>query len=266
VLPLSLFRDPIIAVSTVAVFLFGMGMFGVIVYVPLFMQAVLGVSATRSGSLLTPLMLAFVVASVISGNLMSRTGRYRVLALIGAALATGGMFLMAAMDANTAQRVVIINMIFAGLGMGMAQPVYTLAVQNVAPPAQMGAATASTQFFRSIGATLGVAVFGSVMLTLYHDRFQSNIPRGTPARALTPFQNPLLLAQIRPRLEAAFGAYPGGAQLLHKLLDNVRAALVYGLHAIFVMGAVLMVLAVVVNLFLREVPLRRKHHGHVAVE
>jgi EmrB/QacA subfamily drug resistance transporter len=266
VLPLSLFRDPIIAVSTVAVFLFGMGMFGVIVYVPLFMQAVLGVSATRSGSLLTPLMLAFVVASVISGNLMSRTGRYRVLALIGAALATGGMFLMAAMDANTAQRVVIINMIFAGLGMGMAQPVYTLAVQNVAPPAQMGAATASTQFFRSIGATLGVAVFGSVMLTLYHDRFQSNIPRGTPARALTPFQNPLLLAQIRPRLETAFGAYPGGAQLLHKLLDNVRAALVYGLHAIFVMGAVLMVLAVVVNLFLREVPLRRKHHGHVAVE
>jgi len=261
VLPLSLFRDRIIAVSTIAVFLFGMGMFGVIVYVPLFMQAVLGVSATRSGSLLTPLMLAFVVASMASGNIMARTGRYRVMALVGAGLATIGMFLMAAMDGDTPQWVVIRNMIIAGLGMGIAQPIYTLAVQNVAPPAQMGAATASTQFFRSIGATLGVAVFGSVLLTMYHDRFQRSIPPGTPARLVSLFDNPLQLQRGLP----STGAVPPSAMvMLQQLWSNVRLALLAGLHSIFVMGAVLMVVAVAVNFFLREVPLRKKHHASVA--
>ena len=260
-LPLTLFRDPIIAVSSVAVFLLGIGMFGVILYVPLFMQGVLGISATRSGSLLTPLMLGAVVASVLAGNLIGRTGRYRSLAIIGATLTTLGMILMALMDANTTQWEVVRNMIIAGFGVGLMQPIYTLVVQNVAPPAQMGAATASTQFFRMIGATVGVAVFGSILLTKYHHSFESNVPPGTPARALIPFKEPLMLMQIRPRLEAAFGQAPGGTALLHKLLANVRAALVEGLHSIFVMGAILMVVAMIVNLFLREVPLRKKVHA-----
>src|SRR5579864_2868046 len=101
-LPLWLFRDPIIAVSSVAVFLLGIGMFGVILYVPLFMQGVLGISATRSGSLLTPLLVSAVIASIAAGNIIGRTGRYRALAVGGSALATAGMFLMAAMNGNTA--------------------------------------------------------------------------------------------------------------------------------------------------------------------
>jgi len=263
-LPLGLFRDPVIVVSSVAVFLLGIGTFGVILYVPLFMQGVLGISATTSGSLLTPLLLAAVVASIAAGNIIGRTGRYRTVAVAGSALATLGMFLMAAMNGNTTYWEVVRNMIIAGLGIGIMQPIYTLVVQNVAPRAQMGAATASTQFFRSIGATLGVAVFGSIMLTLYHGSFQRSIPPGTPPRVLGAFNNPLLLMQIRPRLEAQFGKFPGGMELLHKLLDNVRIALVDGLHAIFLMGAILMVVAVVVNMFLREVPLRKKVHAHGA--
>ena len=258
VLPLWLFRDPIIGVASVAVFLLGVGMLGVILYVPLFMQGVMGVSATRSGSLLTPMLLAAVASSMMSGGLIGRTGRYRNLAIFGSVLAAAGMFLLARMDQNTQQWEVILNMILAGFGIGIMQPIYTLVVQNVAPPAQMGAATASTQFFRSIGATVGVAVFGSVLLSKYHERFQAGIPPGTPARALMPFDNPLLLVQIRPRLESQFALFPGGAQLLHKLFENVRAALVVGTHAIFLMGAILMAIAVVVNLFLREVPLRKK--------
>lgn len=263
VLPLSLFRDRIIAVSSIAVFLFGFGMFGVIVYVPLFMQAVLGVSATRSGSLLTPLMLAFVVASMASGNIMSRTGRYRGLAVIGAGLATLGLYLMTAMDANTPQWVVIRNMIVAGIGMGIAQPIFTLAVQNVAPPAQMGAATASTQFFRSIGSTLGVAVFGSLLLTIYHERFRQIIPPGIPQRLMTAFDNPL---QLQRGDVGRLGLQAGDFVLLQQVFANVRQALLAGLHSVFVMGTTLMVLAVIVNFFLREVPLRRKHHEQAAVE
>jgi EmrB/QacA subfamily drug resistance transporter len=257
-LPLWLFREPIIAVSSVAVFVLGVGMFGVILYVPLFMQGVLGVSATQSGSLLTPLLIAAVVSSVAAGQIIGKTGRYRWLAVSGAVLATIGMFMMAAMDGSTTQGEVVRNMIIAGIGIGIMQPIYTLVVQNVAPPHHMGAATASTQFFRSIGSTVGVALFGSVLLSLYHSHFQANIPPGTPPRALVPFNNPLQLVQIRPRLEAAFGAYPGGTNLLHTLLNNVHDALIKGLHAIFLVGAILMSVGVVVNLFLREVPLRKR--------
>jgi EmrB/QacA subfamily drug resistance transporter len=263
-LPLWLFRDRIIAVSSIVVFLLGIGMFGVILYVPLFMQGVLGISATRSGSLLTPLLVGAVVAAIASGNIIARTGRYRTLAVCGSALATIGMFLMAAMNATTTHWEVVRNMIIAGLGIGIMQPIYTLVVQNVAPPAHMGAATASTQFFRSIGATVGVAVFGSILLTRYHDRFQSSIPPGTPAIALKPFKEPLMLMQMRTQLEAAFSLQPHGRDLLHKLLDNVRVALLDGLHYIFLAGALLMVVAVGANMLLRDVPLRKKTHGHAA--
>jgi EmrB/QacA subfamily drug resistance transporter len=259
-LPLWLFRDRTIAVSSIVVFLLGIGMFGVILYVPLFMQGVLGISATRSGSLLTPLLIGAVVAAIASGNIISRTGTYRLLAISGSVLATIGMFLLAAMNASTTHWEVVRNMIIAGLGIGFMQPIYTLVVQNVAPKEHMGAATASTQFFRSIGATVGVAVFGSILLTRYHERFQSSIPPGTPAVALEPFKEPLMLMQIRSRLEAMYSLQPHGADLLHLLLNNVRVALLDGLHDIFLAGAVLMVVAVGANLLLRDIPLRKTQH------
>jgi EmrB/QacA subfamily drug resistance transporter len=257
-LPLQLFANPIIAVSSIAVFVLGMGMFGVILYVPLFIQGVLGISATRSGSLLTPLLLGATCGSVAVGQIISRTGRYRWLAILGASLATAGMFCMSTMDKNTTNSQVVWYMVIAGLGMGLMQPIYTLVVQNVAPAAQRGAATASTQFFRSIGSTVGVAVFGSILLNIYHHDFERSIPPRTPTIALTPFKNPLLVVQFRQRLEEAFGKYPGGLDLLHKLLDNVRNSLVHGLHSIFILGAMLMAAGLLVNLFLREVPLRRR--------
>jgi EmrB/QacA subfamily drug resistance transporter len=257
-MPLWLFKEPIIAVSSIAVFMLGVGMFGVILYVPLFMQGVLGVSAKNSGVLLTPLLLGAVVGSIAAGQLVSRFGKYKMLVILGASLTTVGMFLMALMDKATTHGEVVRNMVIAGLGMGLMQPIYTLIVQNVAPPAHIGAATASTQFFRSIGSTVGVAVFGSIMLTRYHAEFDRLIPPGTPAMALAAFKNPLQLVAIRQRLELAFGKFPGGTELLHKLLENVRDALVNGLHAIFVLGAALMVVGLLVNLFLREVPLRKR--------
>jgi predicted MFS family arabinose efflux permease len=257
-MPLWLFKEPIIAVSSIAVFMLGVGMFGVILYVPLFMQGVLGVSAKNSGVLLTPLLLGAVVGSIAAGQLVSRFGKYKMLVILGAALTTVGMVLMALMDKATTHGEVVRNMVIAGLGMGLMQPIYTLIVQNVAPPAHIGAATASTQFFRSIGSTVGVAVFGSILLTRYHAEFDRLIPPGTPPAALAAFKNPLQLVAIRQRLEIAFARFPGGTDLLHKLLENVRDALVNGLHAIFVLGAILMVVGLAVNLFLKEVPLRKR--------
>ncbi len=258
VIPLALFRNPIIAICAIASFVLGMGMFGIIIYLPLFMQGVMGVSATQSGSLLTPLMMAAVVGSIAAGQFTSRTGKYKILALTGSFLLAVGMILFARMDGDTQRIEVVRGMVIVGLGIGLIQPVYTLAVQNAAPREHMGAATASSQFFRSIGSTMGVSIFGSVLLTIYKHDFANGVPPGTPSIALRPFNNPLMLAQIRPQLEAGFGHYPGGLELLKLLMGNVRISLIHGIHAIFVVGAIIMSCAVVLNAFLREVQLKSR--------
>jgi EmrB/QacA subfamily drug resistance transporter len=258
VIPLVLFRNPIIAICSVCAFLLGIGMFGVIIYLPLFMQGVLGASATQSGNLLTPLMMGAVVGSITGGQTVSRTGNYKGVALVGSTLVAIGMIVFARMGVDTPRIDVIYGMIISGLGMGLLQPVYTLAVQNVAPRRQMGAATSSTIFFRSIGSTVGVAVFGSIMLTRYHTAFDRAMPPHVPAAALPYFSNPLLLVQVRPQMEAAFARFPGGSALLQTLFDNVRSSLASGLHLIFVCSAVIMGIGVVLHLFLRSEPLRTR--------
>ncbi len=258
VIPLVLFRNPIISICSACSFVLGMGMFGVIIYLPLYMQGVLGVSATQSGSLLTPLMMGAVVGSISGGQAVSRTGRYKGVAVLGSILVATGMILFARMGANTPRIYVVYGMIIAGLGMGLLQPVYTLAVQNVAPRRQMGAATSSTIFFRSIGSTVGVAAFGSIMLTRYHNDFVRAIPANVPESTLPYFSNPLMMVQMRPQLEAAFGRQPGGLALLQTLFANVRSSLENGLHLIFISSAVIMVLAVVLHLLLRSEPLRTR--------
>jgi len=258
VIPLVLFKDPIIAICSICAFVLGMGMFGVIIYLPLFMQGVLGVSATQSGNLLTPLMMGAVVGSIVGGQTVSRTGTYKRVALIGSVCVAVGMIVFAQLSLDTARMTVIYGMVISGLGMGLLQPVYTLAVQNVAPRRQMGAATSSTIFFRSIGSTVGVAAFGSIMLTRYHAAFEAAMPAHVPPAALPYFANPLLLVQVRPQMEAAFARFPGGSALLQTLFDNVRASLASGLHRIFICSAVIMVLAVLLHVALRSEPLRTR--------
>jgi EmrB/QacA subfamily drug resistance transporter len=255
-IPLTLFRNPVISTCSLAVFILGMGMFGVIIYLPLFMQGVLGVSATQSGNLLTPLMMGAVAGSIVTGQMNARIGSYKIPAVLGSILVAIGMILFARMDGNTLRSYVVMGMIIAGIGMGLLQPVYTVAVQNSAPREHMGAATASTAFFRSIGSTVGVAVFGSLLLTKFHEDFDKGIPPGTPARALEYFKNPLMLGPMRSQLEAGFGQYPGGLQLLHALMANVRNALIHGLNRIFLSSAVIMSLAVILHILLKDVKLR----------
>ncbi|HMD36981.1 MAG TPA: MDR family MFS transporter [Vicinamibacterales bacterium] len=258
IIPLTFFRDPVIAVCSVAAFVLGIGMFGTIIYLPLFMQGVLGVSATQSGNLLTPLLMGVVVASAVCGQAISRTGEYKLLGIAGSLLVAVGMILFARMGAETSRLYVAIGMVIAGFGMGLLQPVYTLAVQNVAPRERMGAATSSTIFFRSIGSTVGVAAFGTVMLTRYHEEFTRTIPAVVPKVARPYFENPLLLMQVRPELEQRFRAVPGGGALLDRLMIGVKSALLHGLQQIFFWSAVIMSAAVLLHLVLKREPLRTR--------
>jgi EmrB/QacA subfamily drug resistance transporter len=257
-MPLVLFRNPTVSICSVAVFVLGMGMFGVIIYLPLFMQSVMGVSATQSGNLLTPLLMGSVVGSIATGQLNLHLRMYKPQAVAGSALVAAGMILFARMDGSTARAEVIRDMIIAGFGMGLLMPVYTVAVQNAVAREHMGAASALPTFFRSIGSTVGVAIFGSVLLTNYHSDFANSIPAGTPRSVLKSFSNPLMLAQIRPQLDSAFAAYPNGLSLLHTLLANVRTALLHGLQLIFVSSAAVMTAAILLNVMLKNVRLRHR--------
>jgi EmrB/QacA subfamily drug resistance transporter len=257
-IPLSLFREPIISMCSVGVFVAGTAMFGMIIYLPLFMQGVLGVTATRSGNLLTPLMLGIVVGTFICGLATMRLRSYKVPLVAGAALVVIGTILFAQMGGSTQPSDVLLAMITAGFGMGLILPAYTVAVQNAAPQRHMGVATASSTFFRSIGSTVGVAIFGSLLLTNYHRDFASAVPRGVPQEAMSAFSNPLLLPQMRPQLEATFSHYENGSHLLETLYASVGTALLGGIQWIFLISAVLMGGLFFLNLMIKDVPLR---HG-----
>ncbi len=163
VLPLDLFKNSIFSVSMFIIFFTGVGMFGAILYVPLFAQLVLGVSATNSGTILTPLTLSLVAGSIITGQIISKTGRYKWMAVFGLALATASLYLLSTMTAQTTQMQLLFRMIITGLGIGTTLPIFTLAVQNAFDHSKLGVATASTQLFRSIGGTVGTAVLGGVL-------------------------------------------------------------------------------------------------------
>jgi MFS family permease len=257
-IPLSLFREPVISVCSIGIFVMGIAMFGMIIYLPLFMQGVLGHTATRSGNLLTPLMLGIVTGTFVCGQATLRLRSYRIPSITGSVLVSIGTILFARMDAATSPANVLIAMITAGFGMGLVMPAYTVAVQNAAPHQHMGIATATSTFFRSIGSTVGVAIFGSLLLTHYHHDFAEAVPRNIPQEAMAAFSNPLLLPQMHSQLEATFGRYENGPRLLAGLYAKVGTSLLGGIQWIFLISALLMVGVFILNCLLKDVPLR---HG-----
>ncbi len=263
----SLFKNSIFSVSVIASFLVSGGMFGAIMFLPLFVQGVMGVSATSSGAVSTPMMLGFMVSSIVGGQLLSRTGRYKLIALVSLAIGTGGMLLLSGMGVNTTQEVVIRNMVIIGLGIGVLMSLFTIVVQNAFAFSQLGEVTASLQFFRSIGGTISMAILGSAMTNRFHDALQVNMPvlltQVMPADKLAALQNPqaLLSAEAMARLQQSFAALgPPGQELFRQFLEAVRVSLASAISGLFVIGAIIMALALIATLFLREIPLQKSYH------
>lgn len=163
IIPLSLFKNSIFSISIISTFFFGAGMFGAALYIPLFAQSVLGVSATNSGSLMTPMVIAQVAIGIICGRIVSSTGKYKIIAVLGLVVATIGMFLLSQMDTTTSSLSLTLRMIFLGIGIGAAMPIFNIVVQNAFEHAKLGVVTSSIQLFRSIGGTVGIAALGSIL-------------------------------------------------------------------------------------------------------
>jgi EmrB/QacA subfamily drug resistance transporter len=264
IIPLGLFRDRIFSISIMSSSILGAAMFGAILYIPLFMQGVRGTSAAESGLVLMPMMLSMVTASIVGGQLISRTGRYKWAIVSGLFLMLIGMFLLSRMGLGTTNISAIRNMIVLGLGVGLVMPTITLAVQNAFPPRQLGVVTSSLQFFRSIGGTIGIALMGTYLTT----QISSNITRDVPAETLaqTPQEaldeiTPQALAnpEARLELEAAFDAIPNGDQVFANLLEAMRGTLASAIQDVFLIATGVAVFAVIIGMFLPERTLRTRN-------
>lgn len=162
ILDLSLFKNRVFATTNILGFLLGLGMFGAIMFVPLFMQGVLGVSPTKAGSTMTPMMIGLILSSVVGGRLLLKF-RFRTVLTFGMAIATLGFFLMSTMDGETTILTAYSFMAVLGVGMGLVMPTLMIAVQNEFPKSQLGSVTAASTFFRSIGGTMGITILNAVM-------------------------------------------------------------------------------------------------------
>lgn len=242
ILPLDLFKNSIFSVSIIIIFLTGLGMFGAILYIPLFAQLVLGTSATSSGTILTPMMLGLVVSSVATGQVISRTGKYKWLAIFGLGLAAFAIFLLSTnMGVNTSQGSLILRMILIGIGLGVSFPVFTLAVQNAFDHSKMGVATASTQLFRSIGGTVGTAILGGVL----NSSLASHLGSGVN------------INQLQATLGTTTSQQPG----FNELILKIRMAFASSITEVFLIASLFMTAAFVAALFLKETPLRVTHES-----
>ncbi len=277
VLDLRLFKNGIFTVSILVTVMIGAAMFGTILFIPLFLQNVTGVSATNSGSLLTPLMGGWVVASIISGQLLSRWGRYRILALVGMALAAVGMFLMTLIVVSTSQLEVVRNMIILGLGMGTGVALFTIVVQNAFPIQMIGVVTAALTFFRAIAQTVGTAVFGFLLTNQFNSAFpgqlQASFPKSTSPTVLNQFQqhfsNYNLLQAPPQQIQQGIAqgliqqglppttAHGLAAQWQPPLFSALKISLTSGLQTVFWVAFVLICLAFIACIFLKEIPLRK---------
>lgn len=257
-----LFGNGVVAICAALAALVSAGLFGATQYLPLFLQGVIGVSAAGSGAILTPLMLGAIVGSILSGVLVSRSGRYRWVALVGQVLSVAGMLLLVRLSVASGTAAVSLAMVVLGLGLGFGLSLYTTIVQTAAPRAMLGQATSALTFFRSLGGTIAVAVMGSILAQRYTDAFAANL---TPAlRDATPAalahqlgRDPQSVTSpaAREALRIAFASVPGGDALLAQLTEAIRASLALALHGVFVACLIVTLLALVLTFFLREIPL-----------
>lgn len=240
IIPLSLFRNDIFVAATLLSFLSGFAMFAAILYIPQYQQIVRGNTPTESGLLMLPLVAGMLTASITSGRLISKTGRYRLMPIIGTLVLTLGIWLFSHLTLTTSHVVLSLWMVVIGAGLGMFMQVATLAVQNATERAQLGTATSTVTFFRSIGSSLGGAVFGTILISRLTHHIHEALPQaGNVASSALTTGTTAIPAAIK---EQVLGAY------------------VASFHDMFLLAIPFTLAAFVVALFLREAPLRETTH------
>ena len=251
ILPLRLFRNPVFNVAGGVGFVIGLAMFGAITFLPVFLQLVDGATATASGLNLLPLMAGLLVASIGSGQIISRVGRYKVFPVLGTLLSAVGVFLLSTIDPQTSRAVISLYMVVLGIGLGFVMQVLIIAVQNAVEHRDLGVATSSATFLRSIGSSFGVAIFGAI----FSNQLAANLVRDLPPAAL---RRGLINPQSLQGNPAALQHLPAA---VHTGLIN---AVSQSLHVVFLTAVPILLLSFVLALMLREIPLRTRMQSELA--
>jgi MFS family permease len=247
IVPLHLFKNSTFTVSMIVGFLTAFGMFGSILFTPLVFQGVLGISATNSGALITPMMFGLLGASTVTGFLMRRIRYYRYLGTFGVAVMIFGMWLLSQIAPGVPEWHVVAALIVVGLGLGTTFPLYLTAVQVALPRQFMGVASSQIQFWRNLGGTVGSAILGAVLANRLPGYLNTrvaalNLPPGVGQRLPSGGANAILDPTLLAKLPPAF-------------VHAIRLALSDTLHDIYIFAGVILVVALVSTVFLKEVPL-----------
>lgn len=256
----ALFRDRTFNVANAAGFLTGIGLFGAVIYLPLFVQGVQGGSAAASGFALAPLMFGMIISSAVSGVLVTRTGRYKPFVLGGLVVMLLGFYLASTMGPHTPTTVTVVYMVILGLGIGPTNSLFVLAVQNSLPPALLGTVTSANQFFRQIGGTIGVTLFGTLVTANVRRGLAgrlppelSDLPASVSAALADPnlLTNPVALEQARSTIAGFAG--PG---VFDAFIESLRSVLGSGLSQVFLVSLAVTTVALAISLWLPQQELR----------
>ena len=260
VMPLEIYRNRTVAVSLIVVFLSAFGLYGSLLFTPLFFQVTLGASAARSGSVLAPIVVGLVVGSVLSGQLVARTGGYyRAQAVAGTAILAAGMYLLSTLNEDTSLAWGMVCVFVAGIGVGGTLSTFRLAIQNAVPFRLVGAAISALQFCRLLSGTVGLAVLGVVLTRSLAARLDAALPESVKA-ALPPGRLDAIRNDPRALVDPAAaealtagleGIGPDGARLGHALLASLHAALAGAVGDVFMISTGLIGLSLIVAMFLR---------------
>lgn len=250
VMPLEIYKNGVVAVSVAVSFFLGFGLYSLLLFLPLFVYVVLDASSTAGGALLASMVVGIVLGALVSGRLLSRASpRYRFHALAGTAMLTAGVFLLSSMNGSTVYGAVAAATLGAGFGVGVTMTAITVVVQNSVPREHLGTATSALQFFRNVSGVLGMAVLG----LLYRERFSLSLDENLTA-AVRETLPPGRIEEIKRNPLDYVNAEGDGktAELAGALTEPINAALANATSHVFLVGASVLVLAVLVSLFLRS--------------
>jgi EmrB/QacA subfamily drug resistance transporter len=263
----ELFSNPVFLGTAALAFLVAMAMFGGIMFLPLFVQGVMGLSAQASGQILTPMMLSLLVGNVLGGQLLTRTGRYKIQAIACTFLLALSMFLFSRMGPGTMRLTVIRNVSIAGFGIGAILPLLNVAVQNAFPYRMLGMVSSTQQFVRSLGGVVAAPILGTVLIRTFARDFATRLPVSVqealgqlPEEQQAQLLDPqgLISAQTQAAIQSSFTSFgEQDAQLYQQFLEALRLSLAAGTTRLFLLGLGVTLIALVVAIFLPEIPLKQ---------
>ena len=260
-LSLELFKENVFTNSVISSFLGSAGMFGGIIFVPLFAQSVLGATATQSGFITTPMMVGMMSASTAAGVLAARLNRYRSLALVGFALSVLGMAFLAFMGPRASYALLVTNLLILGVGFGITVPVSNIAPQNVCPPGQLGIVTSTIQFFRNMGGTVASAIIGSIMLSSMDTKMKAIPMTALPGDVQRLVRDPKLFGN-KEVVEKIRGSLPHTLTApFDRVIAQTKIALAVSIENAFFICIFLLFAALVVVLFLDEKKIPGQERG-----